>query len=168
MPPHLTDPPPKFQLCDEVSPVETMQPLSMLHVKMKVGAESWAHHVPWGHNCLIYVRRGELTVVPTVEGYYEGDEDREPQVLQAWMGFCGVEDGEGLARFCGSRRTHVAGQDKSIRWPRDILASACMSVSLCCRSDRGVAPEPTTGVACIPFYAVCPLSLVGLTLLSVT
>lgn len=68
------------QLCDEVSPVETMQPLSMLHVKMEVGAESWAHHVPWGHNCLIYVRRGELTVVPTEEGYYEGDEDREPQV----------------------------------------------------------------------------------------
>ena len=63
--------------------METMQPLSMLHVKMEVGAESWAHQVPWGHNCLIYVRRGELTVVPTEEGYYEGDEDREPQVRYA-------------------------------------------------------------------------------------
>lgn len=77
MPSPLAFPP---QLCGEISPVETMQPLSMLHVTMKPGAESWAHSVPWGHRCLIYVRRGDLTLVPTEEGYYEGEEDRGPQV----------------------------------------------------------------------------------------
>lgn len=75
--------PPLFcQLCDEVSPVETLQPLSMLHVTMKPRAETWAHRVPWGHRCMIYVRYGELTLVPTVEGYYAGEEDREPQVTK--------------------------------------------------------------------------------------
>ncbi|CAM9222225.1 unnamed protein product [Scytosiphon promiscuus] len=86
------------ELCDEVSPVETMQPLSMLHVKMKVGAEPWTHNVPWGHNCLLYVRRGELTVVPTVEGYYEGDEDREPQVIPTASAVSLENDGD-YARF---------------------------------------------------------------------
>ncbi|CAM9518461.1 unnamed protein product [Pylaiella littoralis] len=86
------------ELCDETSPVETMQPLSMLHVKMEVGAEPWAHHVPWGHNCLVYVRRGELTVVPTEEGYYEGDEDREPQVVPTAFAVSLEDDGD-YARF---------------------------------------------------------------------
>ncbi|CAB1116796.1 unnamed protein product [Ectocarpus sp. CCAP 1310/34] len=85
-------------LCNETSPVETMQPLSMLHVKMKVGAEPWAHHVPWGHHCLIYVRRGDLTVVPTEEGYYEGDEDREPQLVPTATAVSLEDDGD-YARF---------------------------------------------------------------------
>ncbi|CAM9892698.1 unnamed protein product [Ectocarpus fasciculatus] len=86
------------ELCNEASPVETMQPLSMLHVKMKVGAEPWAHHVPWGHHCLIYVRRGDLTIVPTEEGYYEGDEDREPQLVSTATAVSLEDDGD-YARF---------------------------------------------------------------------
>ncbi|CAM9849327.1 unnamed protein product [Ascophyllum nodosum] len=86
------------ELCDEVSPVETLQPLSMLHVTMKPGAETWAHRVPWGHRCMIYVRHGELTLVPTVEGYYEGEEDREPQVVRTGHAVFLAHDGD-YARF---------------------------------------------------------------------
>eukprot|EP00904_Undaria_pinnatifida_P007578 jgi/Undpi1/3950/HiC_scaffold_16.g07318.m1 len=86
------------ELCGEVSPVETMQPLSMLHVMMKPGAESWAHQVPWGHQCLIYVRRGELTLVPTEEGYYEGEEDRGPQTVTVGDAVFLAPDGD-FARF---------------------------------------------------------------------
>ncbi|CAN0070547.1 unnamed protein product, partial [Sphacelaria rigidula] len=69
------------ELCDEISPIETVQDLSMLHVKMKPGATGWDYPIPQGNQCMIYVRRGDLTIVPTVEGYYEGEEDRGPQEI---------------------------------------------------------------------------------------
>lgn len=61
----------------------------MLHVKMQPGAEPWEYPVPEGHQCFIYVRRGDLTIIPTEEGYFEGEEDRGPQVrvgLRVWAG----------------------------------------------------------------------------------
>lgn len=53
----------------------------MLHVTMDPGAKSWAHSVPRDHTCQIYVRRGQLTIVPTEEGLYDGEEDQMPQVF---------------------------------------------------------------------------------------
>lgn len=90
----------EFQMCDEISPIEPMTPCSMLHVKMDVGAKPWEFPVAEENQAFIYVRQGDLTLVPTEEGYFEGEEDRGPQVRFSDLEFRAYRERERESCWC--------------------------------------------------------------------